>query len=116
MLDYADVSGHSEVLKIDGTTKEQWKVQCDGISPTHRKKVFFILQYLCSCRHQDLSHCSTSWYIRSCKYTYEGTRFTQIVLSESHMAEPSLHSSKSSNEKKMLLIYFKPANSYSTID
>ena len=41
MLDYADVSGHSEVLKIDGTTNEQWKVQCDGILPKDRKKVFF---------------------------------------------------------------------------
>lgn len=41
MLDYADVSGHSEVLKIDGTTNEQWKVQCDGILPKHRKKIFF---------------------------------------------------------------------------
>lgn len=31
----------SEVLKIDGTTNEQWNVQCDGILPTDRKKVFF---------------------------------------------------------------------------
>ena len=28
-------------VKIDGTTNEQWNVQCDGILPTDRKKVFF---------------------------------------------------------------------------
>ena len=116
MLDYADVSGHSEVLKLDGTTNEQWKVQCDGILPTHRKKVFFYsstfavvgIRSWVTVVHRGISDLANTliWgnkvYANSAIWVTHGWAILAFI--------------NIFKWKKIFLIYFKPANSYSTMD